>query len=278
MGTTFSNFLKGIDPQAHKQYVLERYANGDHKNAPVEKPKFAEVKGNAHRAFKKKIVDLKRISDLPADHYARAYIESRKIPVSAWDSIYYTENFREFLNKEFPDHGKEQKNIPDDDRIVLLYKNKAGEVTNVAGRALGNTKIRYMTVKVSDEQKVFGIDRVNTDRTVYITEGQFDSLFLDNAIAAGDSNLVGLAVDLHNLFGVKDSVLIFDNEPRNKDIVKQIGRAIENNCSVVIFPEDTAGKDINEMVLNGIDVESLVMNNVYKGPAAKLKFMTWKRC
>lgn len=275
MGTTFSNFLKALDPQAHKQYVLECYMNGNHKNAPVEQPNFDELRGNAASAFKKKIVGIPRIADLPEDHYARVYISSRKIPLSAWNSIYYAEHFKEFMDKEFPDHGKEE--IPDDDRIVLLYRNRDGDVTNVAGRALGNTKIRYITVKVLDEQKVFGLDRVDTSQPVYITEGQFDSLFLDNAIAAGDSNLVGLALVVHDILGVKPT-LIFDNEPRNKDIVKQIGRAVDAGHELVIWPSDIEQKDINDMVIAGVDAKSVIANNIYKGLSAKLKFMSWKRC
>lgn len=279
VGTTFSNLLKSLDAQAHRQYVLECYAQGENKHAPVEKPKFTELKGNAFARLHdlaKRTVDLPSIAELPSDHPARSYIEARKIPEKAFGLIFYAENFKQFMDSEFPDHGKE--NIPDDPRIVLLYKNVKGDITNVAGRALENTKIRYITVKVSDETKVFGLDRVDFSKRVYITEGQFDSLFLDNAIAAGDSNLIGLALDLSNTHGLMNPILCFDNEPRNKDIVKQIGRAIELNNAVVIYPESVEGKDINDMVLSGYDVAQLVESNICAGATAKLKYVHWKKC
>jgi transcription elongation factor Elf1 len=271
---TFANFLKDIDPHSHRQYTLERYSAGASKHAPVKKPDFEELKGNAFARFAEaeKKVALPTISELPPEHYARKYIESRKIPTEYWDEILYAEKFKTFLDEQFPDHGKED--IPDDDRIVLLYKNESGEVTNVAGRALGNTKMRYITVKIKDEKKLFGLQRVQKKDRIYVVEGQFDSFFLPNCVASGDSNLCGAAEHLK----AADTVLVFDNEPRNKDIVKQIGKAVDAGYSIVIYPETVEQKDINDMVLAGIDVRALVESNIYTGLSAKLKFITWKKC
>jgi len=274
VSTTFGNFLKSIDQTSYKEYVLERYAAGDNGHSNYKKPTFDELRGNALEKFAKiSKISLESIDSLPEDHYAREYIETRGIPVAFWNEIYYTENFKEFMDRDFPDHNK--KDLPEDDRIVLLYKNESGEVTNVAGRALGDsTRLRYMTVKVTDEKKLFGLQRVSREARIYVCEGQFDSFFVPNCVASGDSNLGSVPKYL----GSSDCVLIFDNEPRNKDIVSQIGKAVEAGHQVVIWPSDVEFKDINDMAVSGYDYMSAIENNIYKGPAARLKFMNWKRC
>ena len=146
----------------------------------------------------------------------------------------------------------------------------------MAGRALSSDGIRYITIKITEDKKLFGWERVNINERVYVLEGQFDSLFVPNSVASGDSNLIG-AVDV---LDANDVVLVYDNEPRNKEIVKQISRAIDGGFSVCLFPEDTDGKDINEMIQNGMsvdDVVKMITNNTYKDLSAKLRFVTWKK-
>lgn len=270
---TFGNFLKTIDQSSYKAYVLERYAAGDNGHSNYKKPTFDELKGNAFEKLANKFsVSIETIDSLPDEHYAKDYIRNRSIPVAFWGEIYYTDNFKDFMDRDFPDHGKDD--LPTDDRIVLLYMNEAGEVTNVAGRALGDTKLRYLTVKVTDEKKLFGLQRLSRKDRVYVVEGQFDSFFLPNCLASGDSNLGSVPEYL----GGCDCVLIFDNEPRNKDIVRQIGKAVDAGYQVVIWPSDVEFKDINDMAVSGYDYRTTIENNIYKGPAAKLKFMSWKRC
>jgi hypothetical protein len=45
----------------------------------------------------------------------------------------------------------------------------------------------------------------------------------------------------------------------------------------VIWPDTIVEKDINDMVLAGRDVQSIVECNNYSGLEAKLKFTTWKK-
>lgn len=273
---SFGSFLKDIDPTAFREYTLERYTAGENGRSNYQKPTFDEFRGNAFAAFTKDTrVSIPSILDLPDDHPAKQYVVSRKIPPKFWKEIFYAEKFRTFMDTDFPDHGKEE--IPDDERIVLLYTNESGDITNVAGRALGNSKIRYVTVKVSDEKKVFGLHRVSRKDRVYIFEGQFDSFFIENAVASGDSNLSALAEFLSGC----DCILVFDNEPRNKDIVRQINGAIESNRTVCLFPSSIPYKDVNEMVINGMsidEIKKIIDENTFSGLAAKLKFIEWKKC
>lgn len=280
VSTTFAKFIEHVDGSSYKQYVLERYMNGETGNHNYKKPTVEPLRSSAFERFSKSTPKLSNftnhsVANLPQSHYARTYIENRKIPEKRWGEIFFVENFKEFLDQEFPEHGKED--IPNDDRIVLFYTNESGEITNVAGRALSNTKIRYVTVKIAEEKKVFGLHRLRKQETVYVVEGQFDSFFLDNSVASGDSNLSGMAEFLKDL----DVVLVYDNEPRNKDLVRQINGSIEKGYKVCLFPETVEGKDINEMVQKGLtseQIRSIIDDNTFSGLTAKLKFTQWKRC
>ena len=72
-------------------------------------------------------------------------------------------------------------------------------------------------------------------------------------------------------------VWVYDNEPRNREIVNRISRTIDTGDSVVIWPSHIEEKDINDMVMNGHDVQKLVESNTYSGLEAQLKFATWKK-
>lgn len=279
--TTFSKFLSFVDESVYKQYALERYSDGAHKNCNYKKPEFKSMKSDAFEKFKKtkgavniKNLALPRASELSKDSPAILYLEKRKIPKSCYNEIFYAEDFKQFMDSTFPNHDK---NLDENDpRIVLCSTNRNGDVTNISGRALGDSKKRYVTIKVSEDKKVFGLHKMDLNRTIYVTEGQFDSLFIDNCIASGDSNLVGIAKDLD----IDNCVLIFDNEPRNKEINKEIVKGIELGYSVCLFPHHIKGKDVNEMVLSGCEISELqeiIKQNTFSGLSAKLAYATWRK-
>lgn len=292
--TTFAKFLEHVDGGTYRQYILERYANGETGHSNYTKPTFEQLKGNAYSRLQftlnKSAGDSEEsssvertwrafahysVKNLPSEHYARDYIEKRKIPEKFWEEILFVPKFRDFLDEEFPEHTKDE--VPNDDRIVLLYTNEKGEITNVAGRALSESKVRYCTVKVSDEKKVFGLHRLRKEDRTYVVEGQFDSYFLPNCLASGDSNLGGVATILPEL----DVVLVYDNEPRNRDIVKQIEKSVDKGYKICLFPEAVKGKDINEMIQNGLtadEIKDIIDKNTFSGLQAKLEFVRWKRC
>ena len=292
--TTFAKFLEHVDGGTYRQYILERYANGETGHSNYTKPTFENLKGNAYSRLQSTLnksagnseesSSVERtwrafahysVKNLPSEHYARDYIEKRKIPEKFWEEILFVPKFRDFLDEEFPEHTKDE--VPNDDRIVLLYTNEKGEITNVAGRALSESKVRYCTVKVSDEKKVFGLHRLRKEDRTYVVEGQFDSYFLPNCLASGDSNLGGVATILPEL----DVVLVYDNEPRNRDIVKQIEKSVDKGYKICLFPEAVKGKDINEMIQNGLtadEIKDIIDKNTFSGLQAKLEFVRWKRC
>ena len=161
----------------------------------------------------------------------------------------------------------------EDPRLIIPFYDEEKNLIAFQGRALGESKLRYITVKLSDDNhKVFGLDRVNKEETIYVTEGPIDSLFLENAVATADANLRSASRHLDK----SKIVLIYDNEPRNKDICKQIELAIEEHYNVVIWPEMIDKKDINEMILDGFssdEIQDIISKNTFVNLRAKMEFI-----
>jgi len=253
---TFSNFLKEIDPVIHKQYVFERFKEGTTgRGTVVEDPVFKFEKPE----FKTSI-DLPLASTVDA---SRIYLEKRKLDPT---KFYYAERFVEFLKSH-----KQSMDVKEHPRIIIpLYYEK--NLVGVQGRALDSNSVKYITTIFYDEApKIYGLDNIRRGSPVFVTEGPFDSTFLLNSIA-----MCGADGDVRK-WGVSTPVWVYDNEPRNKEITTRISNTIDRGESVVIFPSNIHEKDINDMVLAGHDVQSIVESNVYKGLEANLKFNTWKR-
>ena len=122
-----------------------------------------------------------------------------------------------------------------------------------------------------DAPKIYGLDKIDETKPVYITEGPFDSTFVENSVAMCGSDL-----DI-GTFGWSNYIWVFDNEPRNREIVERINKAISRGDKVVIWPSNIVEKDINDMVLNGHQVQTIVESNTFQGLQAKLNFTNWKK-
>ena len=258
VNVSFNNFLKQIDTEIHKQYIFEKFKEGNTgKNFTTEAPilHFEAPK------FKSKL-DLPKASENPV---AKAYLEKRKLNSN---NYYYAERFKEWTNSLRPTFdfvGKDEPRII----IPLFYQNT---LVGFQGRALGSNKVKYITIMLTDDApKIYGLDEIKKDTPVYITEGPFDSTFISNSIA-----LCGADGDVGK-WGISDAVWIYDNEPRNTEILSRISRVIEMGQKVVIWPSTIKEKDINDMILSGLNVQSMIELNTYSGLQAKLKFTTWKK-
>ena len=256
---SFNNFLKQIDPVLQKQYTMEKFKEGHSggRNFVVEEPKFTFEPPK----FKPKL-DLPKASENSA---AKKYLENRKLNP---DKFYYTDKFKAWSNSQKQTFDSVKYDEP---RIIipLFYKNT---FVGFQGRSLGPSKVKYITVMINDDApKIYGLDQIRRGAPVYITEGPFDSTFLHNSIA-----LCGADGDVGK-WGISDPTWVYDNEPRSKEITSRIERTINSGAKVVIWPSTIPEKDINDMVLAGQDVQSVVESNVYSGLQAQLQFNTWKR-
>lgn len=257
---SFNNFLKQIDSTLHKQYTLEKFKEGHTgKNFVVEEPTFEFVKPT----FKKRL-DLPKASENPT---AKQYLEKRLLNP---DKFYFADKFQEWTNTQKPTFSRI---VRDESRIVIPLYTREGEIFGFQGRALGPSNVKYITV-ILDESipKVYGLEGVNKDETIYVTEGPFDSTFVKNAIAMCGSDILLDSLNLGD-----DIVYVLDNEPRNKEICNRISKLIDRGEKVVIWPRSITEKDINDMVLSGLSVMDVLKSNTYKALEAKIKFNEWKK-
>ena len=264
MGRTLANFLKDQDTFLHDQYVMEKFKDGKTgKGTTVPNPKF-EFK---EPKFVKKDTGLEKISDLNISHPAREYLENRGI--KDLEYFYYCPKFKEWTNKQKKMFDNLKQDSP---RIIIPFKDKQGNLFGYQGRSLApKAKLRYITIMLDEEQpKIFGLDRINETETVYVTEGPFDSMFIRNSIAMCGSDVELSSLDCQFVY-------IYDNEPRNKQIVERIDKTIRQGNKVVIWPKNIQQKDINDMVLAGLNVQNVVESNVYSGLEATLKLNDWKK-
>ena len=257
---SFNNFLKQIDPTLHKQYTLEKFKEGHTgKNFVVEEPKFEFKKP----IFKKKL-DLPKASENPI---AKQYLEKRLLNP---DKFYFADKFKAWVNTQKPTFSRI---VRDESRIIIPLHTIEGEIFGFQGRSLGPSKVKYITVILDDSiPKVYGLDEVSTDETIYVTEGPFDSTFVKNAIAMCGSDILLDSLNLGD-----DMVYVLDNEPRNKEICNRISKLIDGGKKVVIWPKAVQQKDINDMVLAGLSVMNVLKLNTYRALEAKIKFNEWKK-
>lgn len=275
---SFYNFLKNYDPGLFGQYRMEKFRE-KHNREPRdffkdEKP--ADIPSTSIPVFRGRLENeilpsTTRVDDLPDGHVCKEYVRSRLIPAEFWSKLLYTENFQsivsEFVNSEYA------KKIPNDSRLIIPFYNAFGEIQMFQGRSLEpDAKIRYVSVKKNDAiDKVYGLDRLDRTKTVYVVEGPIDSLFVNNCLASADADLLR----------IKGDVYIYDNQLRNKDVCRHIQNAIDRDVKLVLFPKDTPFKDINDMVKDGgmtkDEVMRFINENIYQGLRAKLKFNELKR-
>jgi predicted RNA-binding Zn-ribbon protein involved in translation (DUF1610 family) len=257
---SFNNFLKQIDSTLHKQYVMEKFKEGHAggRNFVVEEPKFEFKKP----VFRKKL-DLPRASEVTI---AKEYLEKRKLDPT---KFFFTNKFKQWTNT----HKQTFDNITrDESRIVIPLYDVDNNLIGFQGRSLGPNSVKYITVMINEEApKIYGLDRIKTEKPIYVLEGPFDSTLVENSVA-----MCGSDIDI-GTFGWSDYIWVFDNEPRNREIVNRISKVVNRGDQVVIWPQNVNEKDVNDMILYGHDVMSMLKSNTYSGLKAKIKFNNWKK-
>ena len=267
-GQSFSNFLKFIDNKKYEQYLLERY-KGSAPSTP--QPKFTDFKP----VFKEvDILDgLTPVSELKEDHPVKQYVLKRKIPEKYFSKLYLSDKFMSFVNKAKPNtFGHTKGEHP---RLIIPFYDNQNKVFAFQGRAFGKEQPKYLTVKLDEnKQKVYGLESVNLQEPLYIVEGPIDSMFLKNCLAAAGADLT-LKVEPSNV------TYIFDNEPRNKEIIKRMYDVIEKDYNLVVWPDNMRHKDINDMIMSGMsiaEVQTIISTNTFAKLEALTKLSYYKKC
>ena len=285
----FNKFLEDINPLLYQQYVYERLQEseeGDLDNIHNPPPKKKEP---LHSPFE----GLKSISQLPPDHFAKKYIASRNLPLKFWSGMYFIEDFETWVNTLIPDKfyiNPISRSIRS--RIIIPLLTPNGQAIGFQGRrvditpkdnwcARENNKYyaKYITIILDEDiARLYGLDITNLNKKFYLTEGPFDSMFLDNAMAVCGSDALSA---LHKIDANKDlAVVIYDNEPRNTEIVKKMKKTIRDGWKICIWPTGFDFKDINEGILGGLnpsEIMHIIDKNTYDGLSAELEFTSWSK-
>ena len=257
--TTFSNFLKTLDPTLQKQYIFEKFqTRNTGKGSIFEEPKLEFKKP----IFRKKL-DLPKASEVKI---AKQYLENRKLDST---KFYYTDKFKEWTNTQkqtFDYIGK------DEPRIIIPMYDTEQKMIGFQGRSLIPNSVKYITIMIDeDAPKIYGLDKINKEKPIYIIEGPFDASLVENCVA-----MCGADVDIGSL-GWSDYIYVYDNEPRSREITTRIRKTIDGGDKVVIWPTNIEEKDVNDMILGGHQVVSMLKSNTYSGLKAKIKFNNWKK-
>lgn len=266
----FGKFLKGFDPNMHKQYMLELFGDKKVKNEPavrVDTSKFFDEK--AASVFD----ELKSINQLDAGHPAREYVQKRLIPEQFWDTLKYAPKYIHWAAKHSEKFHVE-KGTRDHPRLIIPWYNYQGEPTGYSARSFGRPDPKYYTIPLAEEKGFCGLDRLDLDKRIYVLEGAIDSLFIPNSVAVSTS-----ALWKFNSEGL-DAVYIPDKDIRNKEVMKGVSRMVEDGLKVCMLPDDLPGKDINEFIQNGLssdEIVDIINKNVYQGLAARMHFMKWSK-
>lgn len=261
------NFLKDTNYSLYSEYVLEKYVS-----EPVvlkEEPK--EFAHPEHLKAGSPLLKIKKISQLKHDHPARLYIDDRKIPTDQHAKLFYAPKFAKWVNSIIPKKLSEEKDTP---RLILPFIDENGKVFGFQGRSFDpNEELRYITIMLEDRPKVFGLNSYDKNSEHFVVEGPIDSLFLPNCIAMAGA-------DLDKSILNENSILVFDNEPRNKEIVDRMYKANGLGYKVCIWPDWIKQKDINDMILSGLSKKKIVdtiRENSYSGIIGLLKLNEWKK-
>lgn len=284
----FGDFLESVDPVIYGEYRRECYAEKNQgtrtkKVERVEDDELAKVAAKTDTAarFAKKVAEhpptlldglMDRLDGLPSNHEAVRYVLGRKIPKDQLHKMYFIPNMLDIvqLNKEKYE-GRIRTNEP---RIVMPFYDTKGQLTGVTCRAIRGEDLRYVVVKIKDDVPlIFGINDIDRNKKVYVVEGPIDSMFIPNAVAVG-----GTSMGKVNFLGLKDTTIVFDNQPRNKDVCRIQERAIANGSNVVIWNPRLTQKDINDMAKDGVDYMKQIESRTFSGLEAQHEFTRWKKC
>lgn len=266
-----SDYLKEYEPSIYDDYIMEGKLEWMREKGFIDATSLDKPQ-TKFTINKNQFKVLKKISSLPHTHPAKKYVEKRKIPSNKHFRLFYVDKFNKFVNGIIPNKLSDQNDEP---RLVIPFLDENKNMIGFSGRSFGSTGLRYITIMLdSDKPKIFGLDQIDKNKTVYVTEGPIDSLFLDNAVA-----MAGTGAN----YDFKDAVYIYDCEPRNVEIVKHMSNTIKRGDKIVIWPEKMAkyGKDINDAIMNGLtkeQVSSIIRKNTYQGLMAELKLTEWRKC
>lgn len=280
INTTIGKVIQLLDPGLYDEYIKERFLE-NLTPQEIELQKFEEKFEAPKFIASEELKVLKKVSSLRSEHPVKQWVDKRMIPSSQHYRLYFTKSFMQWTNTLLPEKFDEKALLMDEPRLVIPMLDADKNLLGFQGRSFKKkSSLRYITIMLNEEYpKLFGLDVVDRSKCIYVVEGPIDSLFLPNAIASAGadltSNLDVISTDKSKF------VLIFDREPRNKDMVKRVESAIERGYNVCLLPDSMPGKDINEYFLSGMSQENIlkkIEEHTSCGLDALVTFKMWSKC
>ena len=269
--SNFSFFLKTVNSILHTEYLKELF---------LDKKRTETIMGNltpkpivSDKTSILSYIKAPTLSSLSDTHLAKEYVKRRKIPEKYLNDLFYVSSFGNWVRKHYdPNYSG-----GNDERIIIPFYSGKKQLVAFQGRALsGNTKLRYITIKLNEKApKIYNFNNVDVHKKIYIVEGPIDAMFIPNAIAVAGSD-VTKALDKLDM----DFVFVADREPRNPEIIKKIANMIERKYKVALLPESMRGKDINEYILNGYNTNQIVQmidRFTFEGLQATFQLKMWQK-
>lgn len=269
-------FLTEIAPTLASEYRYEKFAlsgTNRFKRPKDEENKDRFVTTTAQRLQRTKGVlsFCDRILSLPEHHHAREYLDGRKIPEHMQAKLYYIDNIQD-LAAVIP--GYRDRKFRAQDAIVIPFFDDEGVLTYLQVRFFEGS-FRYMTFQVEDEgKKIWGLDRVDWTKPVYVCEGPFDAMFVDNCIAVAGASITS-ELKYFQERAKSDVILIFDKDYRtNYEVFTMMKDAVDSGQKVVLYDDKFVAKDLNAQVESGMSIEELnryLKSRTFHGLMAKLE-------
>jgi hypothetical protein len=272
------NFIKMVDQNLYNEFIMEKLKDN---KTPEQLEMEAFVDKMKKPIFLKEgpLKGLKKVSQLSPDHRVKKLVDARKIPNPYHAKLFSCPNFKKFTNDLVPNKFTEESLAHDETRLLIPFIDSTKKVHAFQGRSIGESKVKYITI-ILDESvpKVYGLDTVNFNRPVYVTEGPIDSMFIDNSIATAGGDLVSALSPLQS--SKSSMVVVYDNEKYSKETVKKMQKAIYNGYAICIWPDNIDKKDINDMILSGMSsefIQHIIKTNTHRDLAAQLRLNQWKK-
>jgi len=296
---TASDIIKQVSPVLHDEYRLEclQELNASSNITQQKEHIDSGVVPSPSDHHSKTFTDVPELSALspvfalPVFHPAYKYLsQERKFPKARLKELFFTPNYRNYVYQLQNEFG--HKNIvdidskyPTDERIIIPFIERGtNKLVAIQGRAIDTSSqytIRYTTTKLDDMAvRVFGFERYDASVPGYCCEGPLDSLYLPNAFAAAGSSLYAVDQTLSITHNEYDVTYIPDNQPRNREIVREVRRLVEAGTKVVLWDHRSSHKDIGDMIESGMtetEVLREIESRTFQGIPAKLEFTQWAK-
>lgn len=267
----FGIFLKNFDSNLYKQLAVENFKEKMDSNRVELKPEPDFRIAPTQKYIPNIFEELPNVKDLDESGKVYQFCLKRKLPIDTFD-FYYADNFIEWT-KGNTDHFK-KVNGDHHARLIIPWFDKTNKIVGYSARDLsGKQEQKYIRIFLDDQfkERAFGLNRIDWSKTIYVLEGEIDSLMIPNAVAVANGKL--------QTYMNKDAVYIPDSDTRNPHIMNNVQKMIDLGLKVCLLP-DHLPKDLNEMVQAGMtqfDIMKIINDNTYEGLRLQVQFNKWKR-